>query len=90
MIKYFLNKIDHLVIKYLTVERGRNKRKWIWKTQNFREISQLHFPRLLFTGFVVVMCWKIHNKVKDQKNDYPYKAKSIREEQIEKQEKVGC
>ena len=85
---FLISQFDFLVIKFLTVERGRNRRKFIWKTKNFREITQLHIPRIMFIGFVVVMCWKIHNKVKISSNSIPYKTKSKREEVIEKEEKV--
>jgi hypothetical protein len=88
---FLISKIDYFVIKYLTVERGRNRRKYIWKTKNFREITQLHIPRLLFVGFGVVMCWKINEKVKSlhPNNEIQYTTKSKREESIEKEEKVN-
>jgi hypothetical protein len=85
---FLISKFDYFVIKYLTVERGRNRRKFIWKTKNFQEITQLHIPRIIFIGFVVVMCWKIHNKVKISSDKIPYKAISKREEIIENEEKV--
>ena len=85
---FLLIKFDYFVIKFLTVERGKNKRKFIWQTQNFKEITQLHIPRMIFIGFVVVMCWKIHNKVKSDDREIPYKSKSQREEKIEKENKV--
>ena len=85
---YLLFKFDYYVIKFLTVERGKNKRKFIWQTQDFKEITQLHIPRFIFMGFVVVMCWKIHNKVKLHDSEIPYKSKSKRVEKIEKEDKV--
>src|SRR5690348_15301673 len=84
-----IKKIDNFVFKYLTVERGINKRKYIWKTKNFREVTQLYIPRLIFIGFVVIMCWKINVNVnKLKKNDTSYTAKSRREERVEVEEKV--
>ena len=85
---FLVFKFDHFVIKYLTVERGKNKRKFIWQTQDFKEITQLHIPRIIFIGFVVVMCWKIHNKVTLHDREIPYKSKSKREEKLEKEDKV--
>jgi hypothetical protein len=88
--KYLILKIDELVLDYLTVERGLNKRKYIWKTKNFRDITQLHIPRLIFIGFVVVMLWKINDKIKTLKSEHhqPYHSKSIREEKIGEERKV--
>jgi hypothetical protein len=85
----FVKKIDNFVINNLTVERGKNKRKFIWKTKNFREITQLYIPKLIFIGFVVIMCWKINDKVVKLKNkEGNYKAKSRRQEKVEEEEKV--
>jgi hypothetical protein len=87
--KHFLKKTDEIVIKYLTVERGRNKRKWIWNTKNFREATQIYLPRGLFIVFVVIMCWKIQDRVKLlRKYDMYYTAKSRREERVEEETKV--
>lgn len=86
-----IQRIDYLVLKYLTVERGRNKRKWIWKTKNFKEVTQMYIPRFLFIGFVVIMCWKIHDRVKGYKregNNMYYEAKSRRQERLEEETKV--
>ncbi len=86
---FLIKKIDHLVIKYLTVERGRNRRKWIWKTQKFRELTQLYIPRCLFISFGVLICWKIHEKIKFfKKGELYYEAKSLREEKVEQEMKV--
>jgi hypothetical protein len=86
---FLVFKFDTFVIKYLTVERGRNKRKWIWKTKQFREITQIYIPRCIFIGFIVIMCWKIHEKVKDNtKSELYYESKSIRQLKVEKETKV--
>jgi hypothetical protein len=86
-----VQRIDFLVLKYLTVERGRNKRKWIWQTKNFKEVTQMYIPRCIFIGFVVIMCWKIHDRVKAYKregNNMYYEAKSRRQERLEEETKV--
>jgi hypothetical protein len=94
ILKIIANKIikhfDFLVLKHLTVERGRNKRKWIWKTKNFKEVTQIYIPRALYIGFVVYMCWKIHDRVKGlKKGEMYYEAKSRREEKVEAETKVN-
>lgn len=88
---YLLKQLDNFVIKYLTVERSRNRRKYIWKTNNFRETVYLHIPRMIFTGFVVIMIWKINDKVKKLKSNRftPYNSKSMREEKAEKETQVN-
>lgn len=81
-----IQKIDKLVISYLTVERGR-RRKYIWKTKVFKEAFFIHTPKVIFIGFVVIMCWKINNRIKELNGDRyrPYEAKSDRELEVEKQ-----
>lgn len=78
---YAIKKFDYLFVKYLTVERGGGRRKFIWKTQNFREATQIHLPKLIFVIFSIVVIWKINDKIKSsiRKKDY-YTTKSLREE----------
>jgi hypothetical protein len=85
-----LKKIDQLFIKYFTVERGRGKRKYIWETKLFRDVTQIHIPKLLFFGFFVFICWKINDKITDIKSDkfIQYASKSSRIEKIEEDNKV--
>jgi hypothetical protein len=83
-----IKRIDEFVIKYFTVERGKNKRKWIWKTKDFREATQIYLPRCLFVAFVVIMSWKIQDRVKYlKKGSMYYEAKSKREERVEEESK---
>ncbi len=86
-----IKKIDKFVIDYLTVERSRNKRKFIWKTKQFREITQIMIPRCFFTLFIVVMCWKIHERIKIIKKStmIPYESVSLRKEKVDKEKKVN-
>jgi len=88
---YLIKKLDKFVINHLTVERSKNRRKFIWKTKQFRDISQIYIPRCLFTLFIVVMCWKIHERVKVIKKSsmIPYESISIRKEKINKDNKVN-
>jgi hypothetical protein len=87
--KIILTKVDAFVIKYLTVERGRNKRKWIWKTRQFRDITQLYIPRGIFTIFVVIICWKINERIKVfKKGELYYNSKSLRQAKVEHEMKV--
>lgn len=84
-----LTKFDSFVIKYLTVERGPNKRKWIWKTKQFREITQMYIPRTIYIVFVVIICWKINEKIKLlKKSELYYESKSVRQEKNEIEKKV--
>lgn len=80
--KYLIFKINKFIIDKLTVEAGRNKRKFIWKTKNFREVTQLHIPRLIFLSFVIYMCWSINEKIKNIKKEKhsSYTSISHREE----------
>ena len=86
---FLIYKFDLFVIKYLTVERGQNKRKWIWKTKQFKEITQMYIPRTIFIIFVVIMCWKINEKIKElKKSELYYDSKSIRQVTNEIESKV--
>lgn len=92
--KRITNKIistfDYFFIKYLTVERSRNRRKLIWKTKSFREIVFLHIPRMLFVFGMVYACHKINYRAKKFKNYLTNEVdiKSEREDNIETQQKV--
>ena len=90
IVKSLQKRIDKIFIDNLTVERGKNKRKYLWKTQQFREITQIYIPRTCFTLFVIVMCWKIHERVKVVKKSsmVPYTSVSVRKEKIQKEKKV--
>ena len=82
--------IDYYFLKYLTVERSRNRRKYIWKTKTFREVVFLHIPRMLFIFGMVYACHKINNRAKKFKNTLSNEVeiKSEREDNIDKQKKV--
>ncbi len=88
--QYILKLIDELFLKYFTVERGRGKKKYIWETRIFRDITQLYIPKFLFFGFFVFMSWKINDKITDIQtgNLAHYKAKSTRMEKIDEDNKV--
>jgi hypothetical protein len=44
----------------------------------------------MFISFVVIMCWKIHERVKKlHSGEMYYEAKSHREERVEREEKVN-
>jgi hypothetical protein len=90
IINKIISKFDYLFIKYLTVERSRNRRKFIWKTKNFRELVFLHIPRMLFVFSMVYACHKINIRAKKFKNylTNDVEIKSEREDNIEEQEKV--
>lgn len=92
VLNFIIKKIDNFVINNLTVERGRNKRKYIWKTHNFKEITLIYIPKLAYISFVVFMCWKINEKVKNitgNNNMSVYTAKSRREERVEEEKEVS-
>jgi hypothetical protein len=87
--KLIIRKVDDFVIKYLTVERARDKRKWIWKTRQFRDTTQLYIPRGIFTIFVVIICWKINERIKVFKQgELYYNSKSLRQIKVEDEMKV--
>jgi len=90
IINKIISKFDYLFIKYLTVERSRNRRKFIWKTKDFRELVFLHIPRMLFVFGMVYACNKINIRAKKFKNylTNEVEVKSEREDNIEKQGKV--
>lgn len=87
---YIVKRIDKFVIENLTVERSRNRKKFIWKTKQYREITQIYIPRCFFTLFIVIMCWKIHERVKILKKSsmVPYESVSVRKEKINKEQQV--
>jgi hypothetical protein len=86
---YLTTKLDKLFIKYFTVERGR-RRKYIWKTRDFREITQIYIPKFLFLNFFIYMCWKINTRlaVLNGERFSQYQSKSFREEKVEADNKV--
>jgi hypothetical protein len=88
--QFIIKKIDNLFLTYLTVERGRGRRKLIWETKAFRDITQLYIPKFIFFGFFVFMCWKINDRVTELRSDKfsHYKSKSKRVEKIEEDNKV--
>jgi hypothetical protein len=90
ILNILLKRFNKFIIDNLTVERSKNRRKYIWKTQHFREVTQIYIPRTFFTLFVVIMCWKIHEKVKMVKKSsmVPYFTVSHRQEKINKDKKV--
>lgn len=81
------NVIKRKVYEKVTIEAGKNKRRYIWTTKNFRDITQIYIPRFIFLNFVVIMCWKINEKIRFIKSSKltPYKSKSMRQEKIEKE-----
>lgn len=91
-VDYILKKVDKFVLDYLTVERSRNRRKFIWKTKHFRDLTQIYIPRGFFTFFIVVMCWKIHERIRVIKKStmVPYESISVRKEKIDKENKVNA
>lgn len=88
--KKIVNKLDQLFLDNFTVNRGKGKRKYVWKTKYFREISQIYIPRMIFTGFIVFMCWKINDKVRSLRKNHltPYTSISNRQEKVEEDNKV--
>jgi hypothetical protein len=84
-----ITKVNKTFIKYLTVERG-SKRKYIWNTKNFREVTQIYLPKFLFFNFFIYMNWKIMEQITSMnKNRFePYNTMSKREEKVKEDNKV--
>ena len=88
--KALLSFFDQMFIKYLTVERSRGRRKYIWMTQSFKEIFYIHIPRCLFIFGMVYASSKINNRAKKFKNylTNEVEVNSEREDNVTNESKV--
>lgn len=74
-------------LKLKVKERLRNIEKNLGGKSHFNDLIRIQVPKFLFTGFFCYMLWKIQEKImlsKGVENTH-YKAKSLRLEQIEKE-----
>lgn len=88
---FLLNFFSKVFIKYFTVERGNGKRKYIWTTKAFRDMTYLHLPKLFFIFGFSFFIYKQQLLVKkNSSKEYLQESQvySDREENINKHNKV--
>ena len=82
--------VRKFILRYLIVDRGAKKHKYIWETRDFKETMYKHLPKLLFLFCSTYACTKIYENLWKMKRDEfaPYSSLSARQSEVIKDNKV--